>query len=181
MGFIIFSILLLAINWLNVQLAFAQIHWDYCKVSAYGNNFDDFQTSGLSERFQFSVVAPPSGSDISNTVEVMNYETSENYTKNLSVGDIVLIRYDNINPINLTIESASEPLHHVFYYEGEVYRVRINYDDVPEFPPFLIAPLFMTATLLAILYRRKLYITNKTITRLTNIPILFFLSLNNQR
>ena len=104
----------------------------------------------------------------------MNYETSENYTKNLSVGDIVLIRYYNINPINLTIESASEPLHHVFYYEGEVYRVRINYDDVPEFPPFLIAPLFMTATSTGNTLQKKTYIRNKTITRLTNIPILFF-------
>ena len=55
-GFIIFSILLLGFNSLIVQLAFAQIHWDYCKVSAYGNNFDDFQTSGLLKDSNFQLL-----------------------------------------------------------------------------------------------------------------------------
>jgi hypothetical protein len=49
----------------------------------------------------------------------------------------------------------SEPDHFTITFEGEARYVRLNKVDIPEFPPIIIVPLFMTATLLALIYRRK--------------------------
>jgi len=153
-GLLSISILILVIAFVNVTSTFAQVHWDYCKLSAYGTNVAE-EVIGEIERTVFNVVEPPTGSDITNTVEVTDYATGENYSLNLPVGISVTIRYEGINPINYTMVPASESNHYIIYYEGEVVRVAIAGTDVPEFPPILIVPLFMTATLLALIYRRK--------------------------
>jgi len=154
-GFIVVSTLFLVIALFSAPLTFAQIPWDYCKVSAYGTNLVEFEGTSNPYRYEFTVAALPSGTEITNTVEVMDYDSGENYTINLSIGNIVRVTYDNVNPISNIIVPASESLHYTFDYEGPITSVTVNAIDVPEFPPILIVPLFMTATLLSIIYRRK--------------------------
>jgi hypothetical protein len=149
-----FSTLLLVIALLNVSLTFGQIYWEYCKVSAYGTNVIE-EEIGTIERTIFNVAVPPLGSEITNTVEVINYDSGEHYTMDLPIGANVIIRYDFIAPDINIVEPAAESGHFNIYYEGAVERVRINGIDVPEFSPILIAPMFMIATLLALIYRRK--------------------------
>ena len=132
----------------------AQIPWDYCKVSAYATNVEYEEVRNI-VRYTFLVAEPPSGSNITNTIYVMNYETGENYTKNVPIGSIVRIRYDDIIPDICSVTLAEDSRYSIVYYEGAVVRVMINSVDVPEFSTILVIPLFMTATLLAILYKRK--------------------------
>jgi hypothetical protein len=150
------SILILAVTFLCSSLTFAQElrYWDYCKVSAYGYNFAEMETGDI-RTTSFNVATPPSGSDITNTVEVINYDTGENYTKTFSIDDAIIIRYDNYPPLNYTATEAAESNHYIIYFEGSVANVSIRGAAVPEFPPILIVPLFITATLLALIYRRK--------------------------
>jgi len=155
-GLIFFCTLFLVTALICVPLTFAQISWEYCKVSVYGTNLNDYSDSSTNtERFQINVATPPSGSEITNTIEVRDTNRGEEYTETLSVGDIVFVNYQNSNPIQNTINPASESGYWIISYEGEVSSVTINAIDIPEFPPILIVPLFMTATLLAIVYRRK--------------------------
>jgi hypothetical protein len=86
---------------------------------------------------------------------VINYDTGENYTKNIGVGDFVTVRWDGYVPEGYSIEMAGDSVHSTISFEGEVFNVAINYTDIPEFSPILILPMFITATLLAIVYRRK--------------------------
>jgi hypothetical protein len=153
-GFIVASTLFLVVALFTAPLSFAQIPWDYCQVSAYLSFYEEDSTGSL-EWTLFTVATPPSGSEVTNTIYVMNSDTGENYTKNLQNGDSVTIRYDFIIPIKNTVVPASEPDRYIIDYEGEVSNVILNNAAIPEFPPILAVPLFMTATLLAILYRRK--------------------------
>ena len=155
-GFIVASTLLLVIVLFAAPLTFAQElrYWDSCKVSAYGFGFTEMETGDI-RSISFNVAAPPSGSDITNTLEVMDYVTGENYSITLSTDDPISIRYDNYPPLNYTATPAAESGHYIIYFEGPVVNVTIGGAVVPEFPPILVVPLFMTATLLAIIYRRK--------------------------
>ncbi len=155
--FIVASTLFLVTALMCVPLTFAQgTYWDYAKISAYGTNVDFFETSTTNtERYAFTVVVPPSGSEITNMIEVMDNDSGENYTINLSVGQRVEVNYQLANPIHNTQELAEQSEHYIIYYEGPVSGITINAINIPEFPPILILPLFMTATLLALVYRRK--------------------------
>ena len=164
-GLIAVSTLFLVTALICVPLTFAQTnYWDYAKVSAYGKNLEDFQTSTSNrERYEFTVVVPPTGSEITNTIEVMDDDSGENYTINLSVNDVVRVNYQNTNPSVNSLDPAAQSLHFNINYEGEVTGLTINTVDVPEFPPILTIPLFMIATLLALVYRRKRTSQNQTV------------------
>jgi len=155
-GLIVSMTLFLIIALFSAPLTFAQdsIPWDYCIISAYGTDVIEEQV-GTILRTDFIVAVLPSGSNITNTIYVMNYDTGENYTKNLSAGQEVRIRYDDLVPDKFSILAGEDPGHSIIYFEGAVVRVRINTIDVPEFPAFLVIPMFIAATLLALVYRRK--------------------------
>ena len=120
-----FSTLLLTVALLSVPLTIAQQpDWDYCRVSAYGNNVLE-EVIGDIKRMYFNVAIPPAGSNISNTIEVMDYLSGENHTVNLSTGELVLVRYDDINPTKYTLVPASEANHFVIYYEGQIRRIAV--------------------------------------------------------
>lgn len=151
--FCIVSILFLAIAIFSAPLTFAERHWDYCIVSAYATNADLFETGDIIY-IEFNAAAPPAGSEITNTIYVINYDTGENYTKTLGVGDFVNVRWDGFVPEGYSIEPAADSVHSTISFEGEVFNVALNYTDIPEFSPILILPMFITATLLALVYRR---------------------------
>ena len=144
-----------------VPLTFAQTHWDNCKVSAYATNIEEWGTGDILF-LDFTVAVPPSGSEIVNTLEVENYDGSENYTKTLSAGDRVSIRYDDFPTLRNSVEAALEEGHYIIDFEGEVFNATINSISVPEFSPILIVPMFIVATLLALAYRRKRTSQNQT-------------------
>ncbi|MCJ7614191.1 hypothetical protein MUO71_05445 [Candidatus Bathyarchaeota archaeon] len=150
-GFIVASTLFLVIALFNAPLTFAQVGlWDSCQILAYGTNIEEDHEVGS---FSFIAAVPPTGSEITNSIAVMDYDSGENYTIILSEGDIVLVIYDTV--ISMNIEVASEADHYTILFEGSADYVSINSAVIPEFPTILIIPMFMTATLLAIIYRRK--------------------------
>ena len=150
---IVFTTLFLVIAIFSTPLTFAQLrHWDYCKVSAYGTNFSEEEIDTI-VRFYFNAISPPAGSEITNTIYVINYDTGENYTKNLEVGDYVVVRYDDYSP--LVYEMTPDVNGVTIRFEGEVFNTGLNNTPIPEFSPILIVPMFITATLLALAYRRK--------------------------
>ena len=147
---------LVIVTALCIPFAFAQTYWDYAKISAYGTNVDFYETStSNNQRYAFTVVAPPSGSEITNMIEVMDNDSGENYTITLPVGQRVEVNYQYANPTQNTQEPAEQPEHFIISYEGPVSGITINAVDIPEFSPILIVPLFMAATLTAIIYRGK--------------------------
>ena len=158
-GLVVFTILL-GIALFNTPLMFAQSQdWDSCEISAYGTNL--VEGDPVPEQFGFTVVAPPSGSEITNTIYVLNEDTGENYTKTLSPGDLVNVVYLDTIP-SLSINPASEPNHWIISYDGEVSNLTVDGSYIPEFSPILIVPMFMAATILAIVYRRKRTSQTKT-------------------
>jgi hypothetical protein len=145
---IISSTFFLLIILLSVPLTFAQFEiWDSVSVSAYGTDVDEFGSY-----FTFTVVAPPQGSEITNVIN-MSRVGGENYTFNCSPGDLVAVWGQDVNIME--IMPASEPNHFTIIFEGTAQNVNINNANIPEFPPIFAVPLFMTATFLAIIYRRK--------------------------
>jgi len=153
-GFIVAYSLFLVIVLLNAPFTFAQEKaWDWCQVSAYGTEL--VESEPPVGGFTFVVVAPPSGLEIPNTVWLMNYDSTENYTETLSPGDELQVNIMDFPIFTYNFTAAEEPDHYILFFEGEAGPVRINREIIPEFPPILIVPLFMTATLLALVYRRK--------------------------
>jgi len=152
-GLIVSMILFLVIALFSSPLTFAQsAGWAEVQISAYGTNL--VEGDPVPETFSFTVVVPPSGSEITNTVYVLNEDTGENYTKTLAPGDIVVASYIGMSP-QVSIINAAEPDHYIISYDGEATGVSINSTYIPEFSPILIVPMFIAATLLAIFYRRK--------------------------
>ena len=155
-GLSVASALFLVTAFMCVPFTFAQREWDYAKVSAYGTYYDDFLTSTTNtERFEFTVAVPPSGSEITNTVEVRDNDSGENYTITLQIGNVVRVDYQNTSPLVNRVDQTPGSLNYIIDYEGDVASITINAIDIPEFPSILLVPLFMTVTLLAIIYRRK--------------------------
>jgi len=151
-GFVVASTGFLVIALFNTPMLFAQISWDVVQISAYGT--DLVQGDTIAEQLSFIVVAPPPGSEITNTMYVLNEDSGENYTKTLSPGDFVGITYIDYSP-SIETTAGSEPNHWIISYDGGARSARINYTDIPEFSPILIVPMFIAATLLALVYRRK--------------------------
>jgi len=143
-----------------VPLTFAD--WDYAKVSAYGAYYDDFSTSTTNtERFEFTVATPPSGSGITNTIEVRDDNTGENYTETIPIGTVVRVNYQNSNPITNNVDQDPGTQSYIIDYEGEVESITINAVEIPEFTSIILVPLFITATLLAIIYKRNVITKTK--------------------
>ena len=149
---------LLVMALMTFPLTLGQTQWDNCKISAYGLsvNFEDYSSSTSNQqRYEFTVANPPEGSNIINTIEVMDDSSGQNYTINLQEGQRVYVNYQNWGPSVNTQTPADDQDYLIILYEGGVEEVQINRVDIPEFPIALIVPLFMTATLLALVYRRK--------------------------
>ena len=151
------SILILAMIPLVVSYTFAQqIYWPSCKISAYGNNVDFYETSSTNQmRYQFTVRAPPDGSDITNTIEVENENTEEHYVETLSPGDVVYVNYLGYSPTVNTFVPGEEQGYYIFTYDGEVAEVQINSIQIPEFSSIILVPMFIIVTLLAVIYSKK--------------------------
>lgn len=153
-GFIFASTLFLVIVLSNASLILAQPNiWDYVNLSGYGTLVDEEGE----DNFRFIVVTPPAGSEIINTVYVeRNSSPVENYTRPLIPGEEIYLTHSRVDvPVVRSITPASEPNHFNIIFEGQARYIQIDAAYIPEFPTILIAPLFMTTTLLAIIYRRK--------------------------
>lgn len=155
-GFIVITTLFIVTFLFSASLTFAQRSWDSCIISAYGTNLDEYNDSTTNtERYEFTVANPPSGSEITNTIEVINYDSGENFTETLSAGQRVYVNYLDAGPTLNTVNAAAESGYFIIEYDGYVTGVTINNIDIPEFSSIIILPLFITATLLAIVYKRK--------------------------
>ena len=150
-GLIVACTMFLVIVLFNVPSIFAQErNWESCRISAYGTEVEEeFEVSLI----RFTVVLPPTGSEITNTIEVMDSVTRENITITLSDGDRVSINYEDV--IYQNIEVASEANHYTISYEGGATFISVNSTEIPEFASIVIIPMFMIATLIALVYRRK--------------------------
>ena len=114
-------------------------YWNYCKISAYVTNLDDYSSSSTNTfRYQFTIAEPPAGSNITNTLEVRNDDSGVNYTRDLSIGDVVYFNYANLNPTKNHVNAAEESNYYIIDYEGEAGWLLVNGADVPEFQPILI-------------------------------------------
>ena len=145
-GFIVASTLFLIIVLCNVYLVFAQT-WTTCVVSCNCTNYVMDETNGF-----FSFTVAPQNPSVTNTITVVNQLSGENHAETLSLGDTVVVRYTQL----LATDPVYSPEVSGFLnYMGPADSVTINAVEIPEFPLILIIPLFMTATLLALIYRRK--------------------------
>jgi hypothetical protein len=150
--FATFSVLILVLVLYCIPISFAQNEWDYCIISAYGTNLVEGETSPQS--FKFTVVAPPTGMEIPNTIS-LERGTEENYTYDLLPDDEVDLNYIDAEIDTYSFVQSSETDHFIILYEGEARTLRVNRQVIPEFSSILVAPLFLAVTLLAIIYRRK--------------------------
>ena len=157
-NFVFVSTLIIVIVSVLTSSALAQMEWDYCTISAYGT-FAELPTE---YGFAFITATPPTGSDIPNTIYVIKYSSGENYTNNLIPGDRVQVSILDANVDTMEFNPASEADHFTITFAGEARTATLNEQTIPEFSPILIAPLFMTATILAIIYRKKRSSQNQT-------------------
>ena len=67
----------------------------------------------------------------------------------------MIVTWLDMAPSAYTILDGSEPNYKFINFEGRVWVATVNGTQIPEFPAILIAPLFMAATLLALVYRKK--------------------------
>ncbi len=151
-GFIGVSTLILVTALFFVPLTCAQT-WHSVKVYAYGTNFLE-NNLGIGS-LEFRVVEPPSGLEIPNTISAINTKSGENYTVQLLPDQNIIITYGTFVADSLSIVEGPNSGCHQISYEGEAGWLYVNGQQIPEFPPILIVPLFMTATLLALIYKRK--------------------------
>lgn len=151
-GYLIVFISFFIIASFNVSLILAQpAKWDVVHISAYGTGVDETDTT-----FSFIVATPPAGSDIENVIYVEHTDFNENYTTILTPGQNVIVSHSQVDdPLLRSIEPASEPDHFIILFDGEARYVRIDSADIPEFQTFMIIPLFIAATLLTLIYKRK--------------------------
>jgi hypothetical protein len=125
-----------------------------CTVNAQSTNLVINETNGF---FSFTVTSPgdiyasPDPGTI-NTITVVNQVSGENYEAYLSTGDTVVVSYTGFVADDLVFDAGSGYL----YYLGPADSVIINAVEIPEFPAFLILPLSMVVTLVALMiYKRK--------------------------
>ena len=150
-GSIAICTMLLVIIFSSMPLIFAQSQiWETCQISAYGTAIEeDIEVKS----FRFTTVTPPAGLEIPNTIYMMDNDNGENYTITLAEGDVVVVNYEDVNIMDF--EVASEQSRWTILFDGSVSFVSVNSTPIPEFSTILIVPMFVLATLLAIIYRRK--------------------------
>jgi hypothetical protein len=138
-GVVVASTLFLIVV-LSTPLAFAQ-PWQSCEMNVQVETVTVSESVGY-----FSFYAIPPRPDIPNTITVTG--GGETYTRDLVPGDLVIVH----GFLASNLQTSSDHL----TYQGPADSVEINSAEIPEFPSFLILPLFMIATLLAaIVLRRK--------------------------
>ena len=142
--------MILTVALFNAPLTFSQIAIDYVQVIAYGTDVEQTTTA-----ISFIAATPPAGSEIPNLITMMQYGSDENYTRNLLAGDVVAVIHADRDILNLTTTAASEPNHFTIVFEGGVEWMTVNSAEIPEFPTFIVIPLFIIATLLAIIYEKR--------------------------
>ena len=150
--FVVASTLFLVTALVSAPLTFAQI-FNSVQISAYGTNVIEDNLGAAS--LEFTVVVPPAGSEIPNSISAHNIASGENYTMNCSPGDSITMTFLNMQVDGIRVQPASEAYHFIISYEGEAGWLWVNGSDIPEFSPILIVPMFIAATLLALVYRRK--------------------------
>lgn len=150
-GSIAICTVLIVIIFSSMPLIFAQSQiWETCQISAYGTAIEeDIEVKS----FRFTTVTPPAGLEIPNTIYMMDNDNGENYTITLAEGDVVVVNYEDVNIMDF--EVASEQSRWTILFDGSVSFVSVNSTPIPEFSTILIVPMFVLATLLAIIYRRK--------------------------
>ena len=152
--FVLVSSLILVVTLYYVPTMLAQeMIWDRAIVSAYGELV--FQQDPPVGAFTFNVATPPAGSEATNTIILTNYDPAENHTNNLAPGNVVAVTYMDFEVNEMNFVPASETNYYTFFYDGPASSVTVNDSQIPEFSTILLVPLFITVTLLAIIYRRK--------------------------
>ena len=150
---VLVTLLFLIIVVLNSSITLAQSpSWDWVELSAYWNNF--VEGDPVPEAFRFNIVTPPTGSEITNTIYVMNND-GENYTKILSPGDLISLVHLDCYFDERRFDPATEEGHYIINYEGEASNLTLDGSYIPEFSSIILVPLFIIITLLATIYKRK--------------------------
>ena len=136
-----FTLFLIAV--LSTSLASAQT---YTSVEIDTNAEDlvrDYENGILS----FKAIEPFPGYEAKITAS----GGGNSYTWDLVYGDEVVLRYTSLSEDDITFSATH------LVYQGPADSITINAEEIPEFPSFLVLPLFMIATLLtAIGLKRKL-------------------------
>ena len=151
-GIMIASTLFFVITLFNAPLTFAQDSGYACIVDVKCTNLVTDETNGF---FSFTVSTPDTGTF--NRILAVNMSTAEEHVRNVTLGDTVVVSYSFFYATDLDYSTESG----ILRYTGPADSVTINATEIPEFPPILIVPMFITATLLAIVYRRKRTSQNK--------------------
>ena len=139
-----------------IPLTIAQ-GWVDVKISAYGTAVYTPYAEHISggATMEFTVVAPPEGLDVANSISACDPQTGEICTQNLQPGDYVYIGVPKLGVDSCTIEECSESQHYLINFEGQASMLLVNATIIPEFPIALMIPFFILATLLALIYRNK--------------------------
>jgi len=145
-GIIIASTLFLVITLFNAPLTFAQDSGYACIVDVKCTNLVTDETNGF---FSFTVSTQDIGTN--NRIVAINMSSGAEHVRNVTLGDTVVVSYSFFYATDLDYSTESG----ILRYTGPADSVTINATEIPEFPPAIIIPVFMTATLLAIIYRKK--------------------------
>ena len=149
-AFLISAIALFALL-TSACIVFAQ-PYDWCIVVAYGTDLVVDETNGF---FSFTAY-PDMAPDMANWI-VATEVGGDPVEINLSTGDEVVVSYhDFVDSDLIRTEDPHAPGYYRMWYQDLADSVTMNSVEIPEFPMFLILPIFMTATLLtALFFRRK--------------------------
>jgi hypothetical protein len=143
-GFVVVSTLFLFVV-LSIPLAFSQAGYATVELNVQCTDYY-FWAGNL---FDFEVIAPQAGTP--NTI--IASDDAHTYTINLVPGDLVVVRVEGLTSEVMTYTEASGHL----MYSGPADSITVNEVEIPEFSSFLIVPLFVIASLLAVIVlRRKL-------------------------
>ena len=145
-GFIVIPMLFLVLVLSNVNFVFA-VTWDTSIVNAQSTDLVIDETNGS---FSFTVTSPDPGT--ANSISVVNQASGENHVADLSPGDTVEVKYTGFTADDLVHSPESGYLN----YMGPADSVKINALTIPEFPFFLIIPLFMIATFMVIIVYKRI-------------------------
>lgn len=128
------------------QEVFAQ-NYQLVIVTAYGRDIIDDPANGI---LSFTVVE--SSGESSQVAIDVEKDGTHDILEEFSPGDTVTVTYDPSYLVvnKFFIPDPQNPPNQRIIWEGEADSVTINSIEIPEFPVFLIPPIFLMATLLAI-------------------------------
>jgi len=148
-SFILFLIIslfpiVLAENWVEVSR--------YTGSGLLMGNSEPFTVDHINWRIKWDIESAVNGTDIG--VEQFDFYV-ESHFDNQTIGSVTPPTEKNgtlnFNWVSGTFHLSFPP--HVLYY---TIIVEQNIDPIPEFPSWIILPLFLTATLIGILVRKRL-------------------------